>query len=69
MDKLSDEHREAMHLVFYEGFSLAEVADVQSCPENTVKTRLFHARQKIKACLARLVQREGGSLPAGALKS
>jgi RNA polymerase sigma-70 factor, ECF subfamily len=69
MDKLSDEHREAMHLVFYEGFSLAEVADVQSCPENTVKTRLFHARQKIKACLARLVQREGGSLPAGVVKS
>ena len=69
MDKLSDEHREAMHLVFYEGFSLAEVADVQGCPENTVKTRLFHARQKIKACLARLVQREGGAVPAGALKS
>lgn len=63
MDKLSDEHRECMHLVFYEGYSLAEVAAVQGCPENTVKTRLFHARQKIKACLQRLVQREGGSLP------
>jgi RNA polymerase sigma-70 factor (ECF subfamily) len=59
MDKLSDEHRECLHLVFYEGYSLAEVADVQRCPENTVKTRLFHARQKIKNCLRLLLEREG----------
>jgi RNA polymerase sigma-70 factor (ECF subfamily) len=65
MDKLSDEHRECVHLVFYEGMALAEVAEVQGCPENTVKTRLFHARQKLKNCLRLLVQREGGSL-AGA---
>ena len=65
MEKLSDEHRECVHLVFYEGLALAEVAEVQGCPENTVKTRLFHARQKLKNCLRLLVQREGGSL-AGA---
>jgi RNA polymerase sigma-70 factor (ECF subfamily) len=65
-DRLSDEHRECIHLVFYEGMSLAEVAQVQSCPENTVKTRLFHARQKLKACLQRLLQREGGGSLAGA---
>jgi RNA polymerase sigma-70 factor (ECF subfamily) len=65
MDKLSDEHRECVHLVFYEGLALAEVAEVQGCPENTVKTRLFHARQKLKNCLRLLVQREGGNL-AGA---
>lgn len=65
MDKLSDDHRECIHLVFYEGLALAEVAEVQGCPENTVKTRLFHARQKLKNCLRLLVQREGGSL-AGA---
>ena len=59
MDKLSDEHRECLHLVFYEGYSLAEVAEVQRCPENTVKTRLFHARQKIKNCLRLLLEREG----------
>ena len=65
MGKLSDEHRECMHLVFFEGMSLAEVAAVQGCPENTVKTRLFHARQKIKNCLKLLVQRDG-ELPVGA---
>lgn len=63
MDKLSEEHREAVHLVFYEGMALAEVAEIQSCPEGTVKTRLFHARQKLKNCLRLLLQREGQTLP------
>ena len=65
MGKLSNEHRECMHLVFFEGQSLAEVARVQGCPENTVKTRLFHARQKIKNCLRLMLARDEGS-PAGA---
>ena len=65
MAKLSDEHRECMHLVFFEGLSLAEVAAVQGCPENTVKTRLFHARQKIRNCLKLMVERDG-ELPVGA---
>lgn len=59
MEKLSDEHREALHLLFYEGLALAEVAAIQRCPENTVKTRLFHARQKLKNCLRLLLEREG----------
>ena len=66
MDKLSDDHRECVHLVFYEGLSLAEVAQVQACPEGTVKTRLFHARQKLKNCLQLMLQREGGGSLAGA---
>ena len=70
MGKLSDEHRECLHLVFYEGMGLAEVAEVQNCPEGTVKTRLFHARQKIKKCLESLLRREGGAPDAkGALAS
>ena len=67
MDKLSSEHRECVHLVFYEGMGLAEVAALQACPENTVKTRLFHARQKLKNCLKLLLQREGGGSLAGAM--
>ncbi|MBK6973736.1 MAG: sigma-70 family RNA polymerase sigma factor [Sterolibacteriaceae bacterium] len=54
MDKLPDEQRECLYLVLLEGLSLDEVARIQSCPENTVKTRLFHARQKMKSCLGRL---------------
>jgi RNA polymerase sigma-70 factor (ECF subfamily) len=34
------------------------VASVQGCPENTVKTRLFHARQKLKNCLRLMLERE-----------
>jgi RNA polymerase sigma-70 factor, ECF subfamily len=56
MEKLSDEHRECLHLVFYEDMSIAEVAEIQNIPENTVKTRLFHARQKIKNCLRLLME-------------
>ncbi|HJW11970.1 MAG TPA: sigma-70 family RNA polymerase sigma factor [Albitalea sp.] len=66
MDKLSTEHRECIHLVFYEGMALAEVAALQACPENTVKTRLFHARQKLKNCLRLLLEREGGTLAGAA---
>jgi len=57
MEALSAAHRECLYLVFYEGLSLAEVAALQGCPENTVKTRLFHARRNIKDCLGGL--REG----------
>ena len=66
MDKLSSEHRECVHLVFYEGLALAEIAALQACPENTVKTRLFHARKKLMNCLKLMLQREGGSTLAGA---
>ena len=58
MDKLSAEQRECLHLVFYEGYGLAEVAAVLGCPENTVKTRLFHARRKLKNALRLMLQRE-----------
>jgi RNA polymerase sigma-70 factor (ECF subfamily) len=58
MERLSEVHRECLHLVFYEELSLAEIAQIQNCPENTVKTRLFHARLKIKNCLERFLKRE-----------
>jgi RNA polymerase sigma-70 factor (ECF subfamily) len=58
LETLSEEHRECMHLVFYEELPLAEVAQIQGCPEGTVKTRLFHARQKMKRCLERRLGRE-----------
>lgn len=59
IDKLGTDHRECVHLVFYEGMALADVARIQQIPEGTVKTRLFHARQKLKQCLQRMLAREG----------
>ena len=35
-------------LVFYLGLTYEETAKVISCPVNTVKTRMFHARQKLR---------------------
>jgi RNA polymerase sigma-70 factor (ECF subfamily) len=59
VDKLGPDHRECVHLVFYQGMALADVARIQQIPEGTVKTRLFHARQKLKQCLQRMLAREG----------
>ncbi len=48
---LSPEHREVLELTYYQGLSVQEVADVVGCPVNTVKTRMFYARQRLKALL------------------
>lgn len=58
MRKLSHEHRECLHLTLYQELSLYEVAKLQNVPENTVKTRLFHARKNMKDCLSRMLARE-----------
>jgi RNA polymerase sigma-70 factor (ECF subfamily) len=39
-------------LVFYLGLSYEETALVTECPVNTVKTRMFHARRKLKEHLS-----------------
>ncbi len=48
---LSMEHRECLHLVFFEDMPLADVARLQRVPENTVKTRVFHAKRGMRKCL------------------
>jgi RNA polymerase sigma-70 factor (ECF subfamily) len=55
LEELTAAHRECLQLVHYEGLPLAEVAMAQGVPENTVKTRLFHARKNMRVC----VEREG----------
>ena len=59
MKGLSSQHRECLHLLYFQDMSIHEMAAVQSVPEGTIKTRLFHARQKIKECLKALLQAEG----------
>ncbi|MEZ5650147.1 MAG: sigma-70 family RNA polymerase sigma factor [Burkholderiaceae bacterium] len=51
IEKLNDAQREAIQLVFFEGMALGEIATIQSVPEGTVKTRLFHARKNLKTCV------------------
>ncbi len=48
MRRLSPEQRAVLELVYYHGLHYAEIAQVIDCPENTVKTRVFHARRKLR---------------------
>lgn len=51
LGKLSTDHRDVVELTFFHGLSYQEIAEVVGCPENTVKTRMFHARKQLKALL------------------
>lgn len=51
---LSLEHREVVELTFDRGFSYFEIAKILGIPVNTVKTRMFYARQKLKSALAKV---------------
>lgn len=52
MERLTPEHREVIDLVYYHEASVEEVAEIVGIPQNTVKTRLFHARKKLAELLA-----------------
>lgn len=51
---LSPEHRAVVELTYFYGCSYEEIAAIAACPVNTVKTRMFHARAKLKTLLPRL---------------
>jgi RNA polymerase sigma-70 factor (ECF subfamily) len=50
--KLSPSHREIVDLVYYHEKSIDEVACIIAVPRNTVKTRMFYARQRLAELLA-----------------
>ena len=52
--QLSPDHRQVVELTYYGGFSYQEIADIAGCPVNTVKTRMFHARRRLKVLLPAL---------------
>jgi RNA polymerase sigma-70 factor (ECF subfamily) len=49
--RLSHEQRATVELAYYFGYSYKEIAEIMGCPENTVKTRMFHARRTLKSLL------------------
>ncbi len=49
LEQLSAGQRAVVDLTFSHGMSYEEIAMVLDCPENTVKTRMFHARRKLQA--------------------
>lgn len=48
LTRLSAKHREVIDLVYYHEKSVNEVAEIIGVPTNTVKTRLFYARQQMR---------------------
>lgn len=49
--RLSAEHRTVVVLHYYQGMSQPEVADATGVPLGTVKSRLYHATQALRAAL------------------
>lgn len=46
--RLSPDHRAVLELAYFMGYSCAEIAGIVDCPVNTVKTRLFKARERLR---------------------
>ncbi|MEW6695202.1 ECF RNA polymerase sigma factor SigE [Tepidimonas thermarum] len=53
MDALPAPQKECLHLALVEGMTIAEIARVVGVPDNTVATRIHHAKRKLKDCVAR----------------
>jgi RNA polymerase sigma-70 factor (ECF subfamily) len=52
MNELTVDHRAVLDLTYFHGLGYREIADIVGCPLDTVKTRMFHARRKLKKVLA-----------------
>jgi RNA polymerase sigma-70 factor (ECF subfamily) len=61
--QLPIEQRMVLEFAYLLGYSCEEIAQVMECPVNTVKTRMFHARQKMKLSLPGLASPNGDAQP------
>ncbi|HEV8577810.1 MAG TPA: sigma-70 family RNA polymerase sigma factor [Thermoanaerobaculia bacterium] len=48
---LPAEQRAVVELTYYYGLAYQEIAEIVGCPVNTVKTRMFHARRRLRELL------------------
>ncbi|HEX2866052.1 MAG TPA: RNA polymerase sigma factor [Ignavibacteriales bacterium] len=55
LETIPEEQREAYLLKEYSGFSYKEIASLQDIDEELVKSRLFHARKKLIAKIAKVI--------------
>jgi len=52
MAELSADHRAVVDLTYFHGLGYSEIAEIVDCPVDTVKTRMFHARRRLRRVLA-----------------
>jgi RNA polymerase sigma factor (sigma-70 family) len=48
---LPPDQRAVVELTYYYGLAYQEISEIVGCPVNTVKTRMFHARRRLKELL------------------
>ena len=51
IDRLPFEQRMVVELTYFHGCGYPEIAVIMDCPTDTVKTRMFHARRKLRLML------------------
>ncbi len=51
LDRLAPKHREVLTLFFLEDFSIAEIREIATCSEGTVKSRLYYAKAALREAL------------------
>lgn len=56
---LDEIHRQVIVLMYYEGLSVQEMAEVLQIPEGTVKTRLSNGRKRLKTMIQQYENKEG----------
>ncbi len=56
LDSLPMEQRTVVNLTYYHGMGYQEIADTMDCPVNTVKTRMFHARKRLRLLLSGVME-------------
>lgn len=58
--QLPIEQRLVVELTYFLGHSCQEIAGIMDCPVNTVKTRMFHARKKLRSLVPELASAQPG---------
>lgn len=66
VQRLSEKHRECVHLTHFEDYTMTEIAKLLQVPEGTVKSRLSHARAQLAACVSAFLNRTGATAGSGA---
>lgn len=46
--RMTPAHRAVIELTYYQGCAYSEIATIMDCPVDTVKTRMFHARRRLR---------------------
>jgi RNA polymerase sigma-70 factor, ECF subfamily len=61
--RLPLEQRLVLEFSYYLDHSCEEIGEIMECPVNTVKTRMFNARRKLRTILTEHTPSSGGGLP------